>query len=113
MVSYNRRMRPVNCQVWRKPLPRRRVGRTRNYCSDKCRDAARRNRDSVSFVAARYPGEQNSRNAENSPFSSKFYSSENRGRAPLNILGGSPWPNAMRIEPDLRHRIVLAEIGGA
>jgi hypothetical protein len=112
MSIYSRSARPVNCKVCGKQLPRRRVGRTRNYCSDKCRDAARRSRDAVSFVAACYPNEENPRNSENSSFSSKPCKGENRGRAPLNVLGGQPWPNAMRIEPGLWRRIVLTEIGG-
>jgi hypothetical protein len=113
MSSYSRRLRPVNCKVCGQQVPRRRIGRARKYCSDKCRDAARRGRNFRGFGSTRYPSEAIPRNVENSSFTSNHCKGENRGRAPLNILGGSPWPDAVRIEPDLWRRIVLAEIGGA
>jgi hypothetical protein len=98
------------CQCGREFTSGKRVGRRRLFCSYKCRDEARRNRN---FVGSSYPSGQAPRNSEPGPFVSDTCKGENRDRAPLNILGGSPWSNAVRIEPDLRRRIVLVEIGGA
>jgi hypothetical protein len=55
----------ATCAVCGKSLKPNRTGRPRCYCSDRCRDEARRGRDYASFVGCRYPNEEIPQNADN------------------------------------------------
>jgi endogenous inhibitor of DNA gyrase (YacG/DUF329 family) len=113
------RLEAVTCAACGRKVKRK--SRQQRFCSDRCRDFARRERNASQInarTAIKNPAEyQHSDQPTNSLFLSnkvnelqgqKFGSS-----IPLNILGGYRWPNASGIERELLRKIVRAEIGGA
>ena len=103
--------RKLTCAICGGGLDHKRVGRIRRFCSDKCRDGARRDR---SFVGAARVVAQTHETAENTPTNSTASKGENRGRAfPVDLLGhGYRWPGS-ELDPELRRHILAVELGGA
>jgi hypothetical protein len=103
--------RKLTCAVCGVGLDHKRVGRIRRFCSDKCRDGARRDR---SFVGAARVVAQTHETTENTPTNSMASKGKNRGRAfPVDLLGhGYRWPGS-GIDPELRRNILAVELGGA
>jgi hypothetical protein len=95
---------------------RKRSGRKAAFCSYKCRDAARRNRNFVGSGNTRKGTQAIPRNASKSSTNSSHCKGDfaDRGRArsvPLNLLGGYRWPGAEPLDADTREKIYWAEIG--
>jgi len=107
--------RKLTCAVCGRGLDHKRVGRIRKFCSDRCRDEARRDRD---FVGAFRPPPtevaQTHETTENNPANSVACRGENRGRAfPIDLVGGGfRWPGATVLDPELRRNILAVELGG-
>jgi endogenous inhibitor of DNA gyrase (YacG/DUF329 family) len=99
------RFETFRCQACGRGVKRK--SRQQKFCSDRCRDFGRRERDASQI---------NARTAIKNPL---FSSSKNNclqgqksgSSIPLNVLGGYGWPNAPRIDRDLVRKIVRAEIG--
>jgi hypothetical protein len=107
--------RKLTCAVCGGGLDHKRVGRIRKFCSDRCRDEARRDRD---FVGAFRPPPaevaQTHETAENTPTNSMACRGENRGRAfPIDLVGGGAfkWPGS-GLDSELRRNILAVELGG-
>jgi hypothetical protein len=105
--------RKLTCAVCGAGLDHKRVGRIRKFCSDRCRDEARRDRN---FVGAFGPTPtevaQTHETTENTSTNSVACKDEKRGRAfPLDVLGhGFRWP-ASGLDAELCGRIISAELG--
>lgn len=100
---------PKLCECCRKPLRLKLKGRKRRFCSNRCRSAARRNRD---FVSSGYPNSATTQNDERNAAKAVISGAENRDQAsPVNVVGnGYRWPR--RLDPKLVAKIVEREIGG-
>ena len=91
-----------------------RKSRQQRYCSDRCRDFARRE-NKARLAIKNAAGYQDSGQPTN-PF---FLSSKNNGlqgaksrsSIPFNVLGGYRWPSSITVERDLLRKIIKAEIG--
>jgi hypothetical protein len=106
--------RKLTCAICGAGLDHKRVGRIRKFCSDRCRDEARRDRDFVgSFGSPPTEVARTHETAENTPTNSMACKGEKRDRAsPLDLLGhGFRWSGATAIDPELRRRIVETELG--
>lgn len=98
----------------------RRQARQQKFCSDRCRDFARRERDASQIngrIAIKNPvGYQDSVQPTNPLFLSKQISGlqgrKSGSSIPLNVLGGYRWSNAVGIDRDLLRKIFRAEVGG-
>jgi hypothetical protein len=107
--------RKLKCAICGRGLDHKRVGRIRKFCSDKCRDKARRDRD---FVGAFGPSPtevaRTHESTKNSSTKSAVCEGAKRGRAfPVDLVGGGSfkWPGATAIDPELRRKIINAEFG--
>jgi endogenous inhibitor of DNA gyrase (YacG/DUF329 family) len=104
------------CAACAQPFPRdnqRYTGRTRQFCSDRCRRAAFRDRQAKILIAAhRRAGA--SQNEENNGVGSRPSEAENRDRAPcVDLLGGGrrmSW-RGYRLDAKTVKNIIDAEIG--
>jgi hypothetical protein len=105
--------RKLVCSICGAGLQHERVGRIRRYCSDRCRDGARRDREHrVSWMPATQVTKTHE-TVEKPPVISVACKAGNRGRAfALDLLGhGYKWPGAERLDPELTRKIVRAELG--
>jgi hypothetical protein len=86
----------------------KRSGRRREFCSNACRQASFRNAD----FGRRYRALDPLRNTEKTAATSIAYQGEKQGRAfPLDLLGhGRRWPGPS-LDPELRRKIIRAELG--
>jgi endogenous inhibitor of DNA gyrase (YacG/DUF329 family) len=110
------RRRDQVCAVCAQPLPRerqRRTGRRRRFCSDRCKQAAFRNRKAEILVAA-HPTPGALRNAENSGVGSTPSAARKRGRAShVELLGGGHGMSSAGygLDPTTVRNIIDAEVG--
>jgi len=87
-----------------------RKSRQQRYCSDRCRDYARRENKARTAIKNSDSGQ---------PTNPLFLSNKNnelqgqktRSSMPLNILGGYRWPSSITVERDLLLKVIKAEIG--
>jgi predicted nucleic acid-binding Zn ribbon protein len=113
------RLTPMTCAACGRKVKRQ--SRQQRYCSDRCRDFARRERNASQInarTAIKNPaGYQDSGQPTNPHFLSNrvngLQERKTGSSIPLNILGGYRWPNAGGVERELLRKIVRAEIGGA
>jgi hypothetical protein len=110
--------RKLTCEFCGVGLTHKRTGRIRKYCSDRCRDAARRERQFASFVGAFGPTHteiaRTHETTEKSSTNSMTCKTEKSGRgSPVNLFGGGSFvfPDAIKVDPVLRRKIVLAAFG--
>jgi len=96
----------------------KRSGRKAVFCSDKCRDAARRNRNFEGSGNTRKGTQAIPRNAPksstiSSPCKGDFADRGPVRSAPINLLGGGSfrWPGARPLDAETREKIYWAEIG--
>jgi hypothetical protein len=112
-VGNSRRDAPVKCVACGRTVSRK--SRHQRYCSDRCRDYARRENKARTAIKNPVVGQDAAK-----PTNPHFLSNKNNGlqgaksgsSIPLNVLGGYRWPNALGVERDLLRKIVRAEIGG-
>jgi hypothetical protein len=91
-----------------------RKSRQQRYCSDRCRDYARRENKARTAIknSVGYQG-------SGQPTNPLFLSNKNNelqrqktgSRMPLNVLGGHRWPSSITVERDLLRKVIKAEIG--
>jgi hypothetical protein len=113
------RFETLRCQACGRGVKRK--SRQQRYCSDRCRDFARREKDASQLEARtaikNAPGHQGSGQPTNPPFSlnknNGLQGPKSRSSMPLNLLGGYRWSNAVDVERDLLRKIVRAEIGNS
>ena len=91
-----------------------RKSRQQRYCSDRCRDYARRENKARTAIK-NFVGYQDSGQPTNPLFLSNKNNELQRQKTgssmPLNVLGGYRWPNAVGVDRGLLRQIVRAEIG--
>jgi|SRR6516162_3370419 len=91
-----------------------RKSRQQRYCSDRCRDYARRENKARTAIKNSV-GYQDSGQPTNPLFlSSKnngLQGAKSRSSIPFNVLGGHRWPGAVSVGRDLLRKIIQAEIG--
>ena len=107
------RFEAVSCQACGRKVKRQ--SRQQRYCSDRCRDFARRENKARTAIknASGYPG-------SGEPTNPLILYSKNKGlrrqktgsSIPLNLLGGFRWPNSIAVEGTVLKKIIRAEIGG-
>jgi endogenous inhibitor of DNA gyrase (YacG/DUF329 family) len=111
------RFETFRCQACGRGVKRK--SRQQKFCSDRCRDFARRERD-ASQINARTAnknsvGYQGSGQPTNPLFLSNkvngLQGQKSRSSIPLNVLGGHRWPNVIGADRGLLRKIVRAEIG--
>ena len=110
-MSAINRFEAVSCQTCGRKTKRK--SRQQLYCSDRCRDYARRENKARTAIknASGYPG-------SGQPTNPHFLSNKNnelRGAKsgssiPLNVLGGYRWPNSIAVDAELLRKVVRAEI---
>jgi hypothetical protein len=92
----------------------KRKSRQQLYCSDRCRDYARRE-NKARTVIKNAPGYPDSGPVTNPLFLSnknnKLQAQKSGSSIPLNVLGGYRWQNNIALDGDLMRRITRAEIG--
>ena len=111
------RLEAVTCAACGRKVKRK--SRQQRYCSDRCRDFARRERNASQInarTAIKNPGDyQDSGQPTNPLFLSNELNELRKQKSgssiPLNVLGGYQWPNADSIDRDLLRKIIRAEIG--
>jgi hypothetical protein len=106
------RFETVRCQACGRSVNRK--SRQQRYCSDRCRDFARRENKTRTAIKNSVLGQ-----GAGQPTNPLFLSNKNNGlqgaksgsSIPLNVLGGYRWPNAAGVDRGLSRKIVRAEIG--
>lgn len=102
----------VKCQACGRSVKRQ--ARQQKFCSDRCRDYARRANKARTAIKNSIVGHDSPK-----PTNPLFLSNKNNGlqgqksrsSVPLNMLGGYRWPNAAGIDGELSRKIIRAEIG--
>src|SRR6516164_3924352 len=91
-----------------------RKSRQQRYCSDRCRDYARRENKARTAIKNSV-GYQGSGQPTNPLFLSNKNNELQRQKTgssmPLNVLGGYRWPSSITVERDLLRNVIKAEIG--
>ena len=91
-----------------------RKSRQQRYCSDRCRDYARRENKARTAIKNSV-GYQDSGRPTNPLFLSNKNNELQRQKTgssmPLNVLGGYRWPSSITVERDLLRKVIKAEIG--
>jgi endogenous inhibitor of DNA gyrase (YacG/DUF329 family) len=111
------RLEAVTCAACGRKV--KRESRQQTYCSDRCRDFARRERNASQINARTAIKNAAEYHDGGQPTNPLFLSNKLKGlqgrksgpSVPLNILGGHRWPNADGIDHDLLRKVVRAEIG--
>jgi len=111
-LKITNRFEAVSCQACGRKAKRQ--SRQQRYCSDRCRDFARR--ENKARTAIKNPvGHLDS----GEPTNPLILSRKNKGlqgqktgsSIPLNVLGGYRWPNAVGVDRGLLRKIIMAEVG--
>ena len=112
------RFETFRCQACGRGVKRK--SRQQKFCSDRCRDFARRERDASQINARTAIKDSIGYRGSGEPTKPHFLSNKVNGlqahksgsSIPLNVLGGYRWPNALGVERDLLRKIIRAEVGG-
>ena len=107
-----RRDTPVRCEMCGRTVTRH--SRQQRYCSDRCRDFARRENKARTAIKNPVVGQDTAK-----PTNPRFLPNKNNSlRAaksgssiPLNMLGGYRWPDAPKLDSEMVERICHLEIG--
>ena len=108
------RFEAVNCQACGRKVKRK--ARQQKFCSDRCRDFARR--ENKARTAIKNPVLDSDTGQPTNPL---FLSNKNNSlqgaksgsSIPLNVLGGYRWPNAPQLDASTLANVVRREIGDA
>jgi hypothetical protein len=104
---------PVACQSCGRKVTRK--SRQQKYCSNRCRDYARRENKARTAIKNSVLG-QDTRQATNPPFLSnknnKLEGAKTGSSIPLNVLDGYRWPNAPKLDRRTCANVIRREIGG-
>jgi hypothetical protein len=101
----------ATCANCSEPLHPKRGSRRQRFCSYRCRDEARRNRNFQFFATTR---SAIPRSVQNNRVGSVAWRGDFGDRPlPLNLVGGHRWPDGIPVERELLTNIIRAEIGGA
>ena len=108
------RFEVVSCQACGRRAARK--SRQQKFCSDRCRDYARRENKARTAIK-NFVGYQDSGQPTNPLFLSnknnELQKQKTGSSIPLNVLGGYRWLNAVDVDRGLLRKIVRAEIGAA
>ena len=108
----SRRDVPVKCAACGRTV--RRKSRQQRYCSDRCRDYARRENKARTAIKNPVVGQDTGQ-----PTNPHFLSNKNNrlqgaksgSSIPLNVLGGYRWPDAPKVDSKTLERICHLEVG--
>jgi hypothetical protein len=107
------RFEAVSCHACGRKVKRK--ARQQKFCSDRCRDFARRE-NKVRTAIKNAAGYQDSGQPTNHPKSaSKINGLQGvitGSSIPFNVLGGYRWPNAVSVDPAVLRTIIRREVGG-
>jgi hypothetical protein len=111
------RFETFRCQACGRGVKRK--SRQQRFCSDRCRDFARREKDASQINARTAIKNSVGYQGSGQPTNPLFLSNKVNGlqgqksgsSIPLNVLGGYRWSNAVGIDRGLLRKIVRAEIG--
>jgi hypothetical protein len=108
------RFETVTCQACGRRVARK--SRQQKFCSDRCRDYARRENNARRAIKNSVLGQDTGRptNPRNSVRKNNSLQGSKTGSSvPLNVLGGHRWANSITVERELLRKVVRAEIGAA
>jgi hypothetical protein len=103
---------PVICSACGRKVARK--SRQQRYCSDRCRDYARRENKARTAIKNPVVGQDTAK-----PTNPHFLSNKNNGlqgaksgsSIPLNVLGGYRWADAPKLDSETLERICHLEVG--
>jgi hypothetical protein len=104
----------VSCEACGRRVARK--ARQQRYCSDRCRDFARRENKAHTAIKNPVLGQdtgQPTNPLKTSSENNRLQQEKWQPSIPLNVLGGYRWPDSIPIERKVLANIVRAEIGGA
>jgi hypothetical protein len=109
---YSRNGNALACATCRKAIEPKRGSRRQRYCTDACKMTAAR----AKKWAKRYEIPDPLRSVKNIKAISTSCKGDFRGRAfpakaPLNLIGGYSWSDAISVDPKLITKILRTEIG--
>jgi hypothetical protein len=112
------RFETFRCQACGRGVKRK--SRQQRFCSDRCRDFARRERDASQINARAAIKNSVGYQGSGQPTNPLFLSSKNNylqgqksgSSIPLNVLGGYRWPNVVGVDRGLLRKIIRVEVGG-
>jgi hypothetical protein len=91
-----------------------RRSRQQRYCSDRCRDFARRENNARTAIKNPVLGQDTGKPTNPLFLSNKSNNLQARktgSSIPLNVLGGYRWQNGITIDREVLRKIIRAEIG--
>jgi hypothetical protein len=113
MLLAKHKFKTVNCEACGRRVARK--SRQQRYCSDRCRDFARRENKAHTAIKNPVLG-QDTGQPTNPPKSARKINSLQGAKSgssiPLNVLGGYRWPNAPKLDRRTWANVIRREIGG-
>ena len=107
------RFEAVSCQACGRKV--RRKSRQQKFCSDRCRDFARRENNARTAIKNPVLGQDTGKPTNPPKSASKnnsLQAAKTGSSIPVNILGGYRWPSAPEIDARTLANVIRREIGG-
>jgi endogenous inhibitor of DNA gyrase (YacG/DUF329 family) len=111
-IVITNRFEAVTCQACGRRVARK--SRQQKFCSDRCRDYARRENKARTAIKIPVSGQDTSEPTNPPKISNKnscLRTAKMGSSIPLNVLGGYLWPNSIPVDREVLRKIVRAEIG--
>jgi hypothetical protein len=108
----SRRDAPVTCTACGGRVARK--SRQQRFCSDRCRDYARRENKARTAIKNPVVGQDTAKPTNPHLLSNKtngLQGAKSGSSIPLNVLGGYRWPNAPKLDAKTLERIRHLEVG--
>jgi adenine-specific DNA methylase len=113
-IVITNRFEAVTCQACGRRVARK--SRQQKFCSDRCRDYARRENNARGAIKNSVLGQDTGQPTNPPKSASKnnsLQAAKTASSIPLNVLGGYRWANSTTVEREVLRKIVRAEIGAA
>jgi hypothetical protein len=107
------RFEAVSCQACGRKVKRK--SRQQKFCSDRCRDFARRENNARRAIKNPVLGQDTGKPTNPHKLSCKnnaVQGAKTGSSIPLNVLGGYRWPNAPQLDARTLANVIRHEIGG-
>jgi predicted nucleic acid-binding Zn ribbon protein len=104
---------PVTCDACGRRVARK--SRQQKFCSDRCRDYARRENKARTAIKNSVLGQDTGQPTNPHFLSNKnnsLHGTKSGSSIPLNVLGGYRWPNAPKLDRRTWANVIRREIGG-
>jgi len=107
------RFEAVSCEACGRKVKRK--SRQQKFCSDRCRDFARRENNARTASKNPVLGQDTGKPTNPHKLSHKnneVHGAKSGSSIPLNVLGGYRWPNAPQLDARTLANVIRREIGG-